>query len=139
MRNLAPVASQGDPFQASGPGHQWHVEAAIWQPEANRWSASPTYEASDEPRRQAIGAGRRAQRFVEETMSVDEMIACLGSCRARSEIAAMIKALSLHPWLNTPAQTKRLEAARAAMENWKSYSHACQARHNAHRLHLSHR
>ena len=32
----------------------------------------------------------------------------------------MIKALSLHPWLNTPAETKRLEAARAAMENWKS-------------------
>ena len=71
-------------------------------------------------------------------MSADEMIACLGSCRTRSEIAAMIKALSLHPWLNTPAETKRLEAARAAMENWKSYSHACQARHNAHRLHLSH-
>jgi hypothetical protein len=72
-------------------------------------------------------------------MSTDEMIACLGSCRTRSEIAAMIKALSQHPWLNTPAETKRLEAARAAMENWKSYSHACQARHNAHRLHLSHR
>jgi hypothetical protein len=34
-------------------------------------------------------------------MSTDEMIACLGSCRARSEIAAMIKALSLDPSLNT--------------------------------------
>jgi hypothetical protein len=34
---------------------------------------------------------------VEETMSADEMIACLGSCRARGEIAEMIKALSLHP------------------------------------------
>ena len=72
-------------------------------------------------------------------MSADEMIACLGSCRARAEIAAMIKALSLHPWLNTPTETKRLEAARAAMGNWKSYSHACQARHNTHRLRLSHR
>ena len=81
-------------------------------------------------------------------MSADEMIACLGTCRARWEIAAMIKALSLHPWLNTPTETKRLntptetkrlEAARAAMGNWKSYSHACQARHNAHRLRLSHR
>jgi hypothetical protein len=72
-------------------------------------------------------------------MSADEMIECLGSCRTRSEIAAMIKALSLHPWLNTPAETKRLEADRAAMGNWKSYSHACQARHNAHRLRLSHR
>ena len=67
-------------------------------------------------------------------MSADEMIACLGSCRAREVIAAMIKALSVHPWLNTPAESQRLEAARAAMENWKSYSHACQARHNAHRL-----
>jgi hypothetical protein len=70
-------------------------------------------------------------------MSVDEMIACLGSCRARSEIAAMIEALSLHPSLNTPVEAKRLEAARAAMG--KSYSHACQARHNARRLRLSHR
>ena len=72
-------------------------------------------------------------------MSADEMITCLGSCRARSELAAMIKALSLHPWLNTPAEAKRLEAARAAMGNWKSYSHACQARHNARRLRLNRR
>ena len=72
-------------------------------------------------------------------MSVDEMIACLGSCRARSEIAAMVEALSLDPSLNTPVEAKRLEAARAAMANWKSYSHACQARHNAHRLRLGHR
>ena len=55
-------------------------------------------------------------------MSVDEMIACLGSCRARSELAAMIKALSLHPSLNMPVEAKRLEAARAAMANWKSYA-----------------
>ena len=53
-------------------------------------------------------------------MSADEMIACLGSCRARSEIAAMIKALSLDPSLNTPVEAKRLEAARAAMANWKA-------------------
>jgi hypothetical protein len=72
-------------------------------------------------------------------MSVDEMIACLGSCRARPEVAAMIKALSLDPSLNTPVETKRLEAARAAMANWKAYNLACQARHNAHRQRLSHR
>jgi hypothetical protein len=88
--------------------------------------------------------GRRAEETRVEAsgapaMSADEMITCLGSCRARWEIAAMIKALSLHPWLNTPAETKRLEAARAAMENWKSYSHACQVRHNAHRLRQGHR
>jgi hypothetical protein len=48
----------------------------------------------------------------------------------------MIKALSLQPSLNTPDETKRLEAARAAMADWKAFSHACQARHNAHRLRL---
>jgi hypothetical protein len=74
-----------------------------------------------------------------EPMSTDEMIECLGSCRARWELAAMIEALSLHPWLNTPAETNRLAAARAAMQNWKGYSHACQARHNAHRQRLGHR
>jgi hypothetical protein len=72
-------------------------------------------------------------------MSTDEMIACLGSCRARWEIAAMIEALSLHPSLNTPVEAKRLEAARAAMANWTAYSRACQALHNAHRLRLNHR
>jgi hypothetical protein len=72
-------------------------------------------------------------------MSADQMIACLGSRRSRWEIAAMIQALSQHPWLNTPAETQRLEAARAAMGNWKSYSQACQARHNACRLRLIHR
>ena len=72
-------------------------------------------------------------------MSADEMIACLGTRRSRREIAAMIQALSQHPWLIMPAETQRLEAARAAMGNWKSYSHACQARHNACRLRPTHR
>jgi hypothetical protein len=67
-------------------------------------------------------------------MSVDEMIACLGSGRARWEIAAMIEVLSADPLRNTPAETQRLEAARAAMGNWNGYIHACQVRHNAHRL-----
>ena len=84
-----------------------------------------------------------AQRSISpnwlEPMSTDEMIERLGSCRARPDLAALIEALSRHPWLNTPAETQRLEAARAAMENWKAYSHACQARHNAHRLRLGHR
>jgi hypothetical protein len=42
----------------------------------------------------AKGAALQITELVaEETMSADEMIACLGSCRARGEIAAMIKAL----------------------------------------------
>jgi hypothetical protein len=70
-------------------------------------------------------------------MSADEMIACLWSCRARSGIAAMIKTLSLDPSLNTPVEAKRLEAARAAMANWKAYSHACQSLGQPHARHLS--
>ena len=52
-------------------------------------------------------------------MSVDEMIACLGSCRARSEIAAMIEALSLHPSLNTLVEAKRL---RPPAPRWRAGS-----------------
>jgi hypothetical protein len=74
-----------------------------------------------------------------EPMSTDEMIARLGTCRTRPDLAALIEALSRHPWLNTPIEAKRLDAARAAMANWKAYSQACQARHNAHRLRLGHR
>ena len=69
-------------------------------------------------------------------MSTDEMIAHLGSCRDRPELAALIEALSRDPSLNTPVEARRLEAARTAMADWKAYSHACQARHNAHRLRL---
>jgi hypothetical protein len=81
----------------------------------------------------------RVDACAAAAVSADEMIACLGSRRSRWEIAAIIQALSQHPSLNTPAETQRLEAARAAMANWKSYGHACQARHNACRLRLTHR
>ena len=122
--------------QRSGSSPGW----GIWQMEATRRSASQIIRLSGAMNvAGAKGAALQiTEPVLEEMMSADEMIACLGSCRTRSEIAAMIEALSLHPWLNTPAETKRLEAARAAMGDWKSYSHACQARHNAHRLGLSH-
>jgi hypothetical protein len=98
--------------------------------------ASATYEAAKQ-RPTLNRVPRLRSRNWLEPMSTDEMIACLGSCQDRSGLAAMIEALSLHPSLNTPVETKRLEAARAAMANWKAYSHACQARHNARRLRLS--
>ena len=31
-------------------------------------------------------------------------------------VQAMVKALSLHPWLNTAEETKRLEAARTVLD-----------------------
>jgi hypothetical protein len=74
-----------------------------------------------------------------QPISTDEMIACLGSRQDRSGLAAIIADLSLRPSLNTPVEIRRLEAARAAMVDWKAYSAACQARHNAHRQRLSRR
>ena len=117
---------------------EWRAKAAIWPAKANRQPASSTYEAAiQRPTLNRVPLLR--SRNWLEPMSTDEMIACLGSCQDRSGLAAMIEALSLHPSLNTPVETKRLEAARAAMANWKAYSHACQARHNARRLRLNHR
>jgi hypothetical protein len=52
-----------------------------------------------------------------------------------SKRAALYRCTTLH----MQHYPKRLEAARAATESWKSYSHACQARHNVHRLRLGHR
>jgi len=106
--------------------HEWRVKAAIWPAKANRRPASSTY------------AGAFVSPSWLEPMSTDEMIACLGSCRARADLAALIEVLSRHPSLNTPVEAKRLEAARAAMANWKAYSHARQARHSAHGLRLGH-
>jgi hypothetical protein len=116
--------------------HEWRAKATIWPAKANRQPASATYEAANQ-RPTLNRVPRLRSRNWLEPMSTDEMIACLGSCQDRSGLAAMIEALSLHPSLNTPVETKRLEAARAAMANWKAYSHACQARHNARRLRLS--
>ena len=116
--------------------HEWRAKATIWPAKANRQPASSTYEAAKQ-RPTLNRVPRLRSRNWLEPMSTDEMIACLGSCQDRSGLAAMIEALSLHPSLNTPVETKRLEAACAAMANWKAYSHACQARHNARRLRLS--
>ena len=118
--------------------HEWRAKATIWPAKANRQPASATYEAAKQ-RPTLNRVPRLRSRNWLEPMSTDEMIACLGSCQDRSRLAAMIEALSLHPSLNTPVETKRLEAARAAMANWKAYSAACRARHNARRLRLNHR
>lgn len=36
------------------------------------------------------------------------------------ELRAMIKALSLHPWLNTPEETQRLADAEAELQRRRS-------------------
>ena len=65
-------------------------------------------------------------------VSANQMIACLGSRRSRWEIAAIIQALSQHPWLNTPVGSAASSSPAPRQGNWKSYSLAYQARHNAH-------
>jgi hypothetical protein len=110
------------------------------RPLAHEWRAKqqPGRRKQTGSRHRQHMLGRSVSPNWLEPMSTDEMIACLGSRRAGSELAAMIAALSLDPSLNTPVEAKRLAAARAAMADWKAYSHACQVRHNARRLRLSH-
>jgi hypothetical protein len=42
----------------------------------------------------------------------------------------MIKALSMHPWLNTPEETERLEAAKWIKSHRKEYDAFCHAKRN---------
>lgn len=44
-------------------------------------------------------------------MTIDQAKSIVGN-RARWELAAMRKALSMHPWLNTPEEAQRLQAVK---------------------------
>ena len=50
-------------------------------------------------------------------MTLNEAKKIVGPRRPRWEIKAMVKALSLHPWLNTPKEDKRLEAGKIVLTN----------------------
>jgi hypothetical protein len=54
----------------------------------------------------------------------------LGSNCPKWEIRMMAKALSLHPWLNTDEESKRLQAARYAIRHWDEYQAVCSERRN---------
>ena len=77
MVTIGPVWSSGKPASCSG--------------------APPKSRASHRPLWTMPGPMAQRLQITEllEPMSTDEMIECLGSCRARWEIAAMIEALSL--------------------------------------------
>jgi hypothetical protein len=51
---------------------------------------------------------------------IEETAQTLGD-RAKWEVHNMQTALSLHMWLNTVEENKRLEACRHALGNWQAY------------------
>lgn len=55
----------------------------------------------------------------------------LGMNRARWEVAAMARALSLMSYLNTAEEEARRKAAQWAIRNWRAYRAECSARFEA--------
>ena len=65
------------------------------------------------------------------SMTLNEVLGALGTNRARWEVRNTAKALSMHSWLNTPAETERLAAAKFALGSWSVYARACDAYRDA--------
>lgn len=62
------------------------------------------------------------------TMTMERAVQVLGANRTRDgDLKPMVKALKLHPWLNTPAEAERLKAAEFVLRRWPAYQAACQA------------
>lgn len=55
----------------------------------------------------------------------------LGSNRQRGELRMMVRALSLHSWLNDQEDRLRLAAARHVLAHWPEYVAAGQAKRDA--------
>jgi hypothetical protein len=58
-------------------------------------------------------------------VTVEQAIVALGTNRTTWELRQMAKALSLHPWLNTPEEAARRAAAEWVLRHWREYSQAC--------------
>jgi hypothetical protein len=54
----------------------------------------------------------------------------LGINRTRWEVAAMHRALSFHPWLNSDEENTRKVWAFWALANWRAYQDECNSRRN---------
>lgn len=62
------------------------------------------------------------------TMTMDKAVEVLGINRTRDgDLKPMVRALKLHPWLNTAAEKARLEAAQYVLRRWDAYQAACNA------------
>lgn len=55
----------------------------------------------------------------------------LGINRTKWELANMARALSFHPWLNSPDETERRRVAIWALRRWRAYARACDAARDA--------
>lgn len=65
-------------------------------------------------------------------MTLDQAISILGINRTReSDIRPMVKALSLHEWMNDADDRERLAAGRHVLRNWKAYAAECNRRRDA--------
>lgn len=52
----------------------------------------------------------------------------IGYRATRRDIKNMVKALSLHPWGNTAAESVRLEAGKTVLKHWNDYQLICNSR-----------
>ena len=62
-------------------------------------------------------------------MDMDRAIQILGINRTRAnDLSPMVKALGMHPWLNTPEDSQRREAAQFVLRRWRQYQNECNRR-----------
>jgi hypothetical protein len=69
-------------------------------------------------------------------MKINAVIAAneLGINRKREgDLAPMVKALGMVPWLNTPEDERRREVAKWAIKNWCAYQVECNNRRELNR------
>jgi hypothetical protein len=58
-------------------------------------------------------------------MSMQRAVEVLGINRTRAgDLREMVKALSLHPWLNSAEENERREAAQFVLRRWGAYQAA---------------
>ena len=65
-------------------------------------------------------------------MTMDKAVEILGTNRTRSgDLTPMIRALGMFPFLNTPQETERREAAQYLVRRWSAYQNVCYAARDA--------
>lgn len=61
-------------------------------------------------------------------MTPDQAIAILGINQTKGPLQNMVRALSFHSWRNTPDDTRRQEAGKYVLKNWRAYQDECNRR-----------
>lgn len=57
-------------------------------------------------------------------ITMARVIAAIGANARKDDTARMVKALKLHPWLNTAEETERLACGELALAHWSAYQRA---------------